>query len=69
MRRSSNDRAGHGLSSVDGVDEGWGRKAVEFATLSEPGNFREYVAGTIGWASMPGTGCWMWRAGPGSRSS
>jgi hypothetical protein len=24
---------------------------------------------TIGWASMPGTGCWIWRAGPGSRSS
>ena len=26
------------------VDEGWGRAAVEFATLSEPGNCREYVA-------------------------
>jgi SAM-dependent methyltransferase len=26
------------------VDEGWGRKAVEFATLSETGNCREYVA-------------------------
>jgi SAM-dependent methyltransferase len=26
------------------VDEGWGRKAVEFATLSEPANCREYVA-------------------------
>jgi uncharacterized peroxidase-related enzyme len=25
------------------VDEGWGRKAVEFATLSEPTNTREYV--------------------------
>ena len=25
------------------VDEGWGRKAVEFATLSEPGNCREYI--------------------------
>jgi SAM-dependent methyltransferase len=25
------------------VDEGWGRRAVDFATLSEPGNFREYV--------------------------
>ena len=25
------------------VDEGWGRRAVEFATLSEPGNCREYV--------------------------
>ncbi|ONI74177.1 hypothetical protein BWI15_12520 [Kribbella sp. ALI-6-A] len=26
------------------VDEGWGRKAVDFATLSEPTNCREYVA-------------------------
>jgi SAM-dependent methyltransferase len=26
------------------VDEGWGRKAVDFATFSEPGNCREYVA-------------------------
>ncbi|WP_062430450.1 class I SAM-dependent methyltransferase [Herbidospora daliensis] len=25
------------------VDEGWGRRAVDFATLSEPGNCREYV--------------------------
>jgi SAM-dependent methyltransferase len=25
------------------VDEGWGRKATDFATLSEPGNCREYV--------------------------
>jgi len=25
------------------VDEGWGRKAADFATLSEPGNCREYV--------------------------
>jgi len=25
------------------VDEGWGRRAAEFATLSEPGNCREYV--------------------------
>ncbi len=27
-----------------GVDEGWGRRAVEFATLSEPTNWREYLA-------------------------
>ena len=27
-----------------GVDEGWGRQAVDFATLSEPANCREYVA-------------------------
>jgi SAM-dependent methyltransferase/alkylhydroperoxidase family enzyme len=26
------------------VDEGWGRQAVDFATLSEPANCREYVA-------------------------
>jgi SAM-dependent methyltransferase len=26
------------------VDEGWGREAVDFATLSEPSNCREYVA-------------------------
>jgi SAM-dependent methyltransferase len=25
------------------VDEGWGRRAVDFATLSEPSNCREYV--------------------------
>ena len=25
------------------VDEGWGRRAVDFATLSEPGNSREYA--------------------------
>ena len=25
------------------VDEGWGRRAVEFATLTEPANCREYV--------------------------
>jgi ubiquinone/menaquinone biosynthesis C-methylase UbiE len=27
-----------------GVDEGWGRKAVDFAALSEPGNCREYTS-------------------------
>jgi len=26
------------------VDEGWGRRAVDFASLSEPSNCREYVA-------------------------
>lgn len=26
------------------VDEGWGRRAVEFATMAEPSNCREYVA-------------------------
>jgi SAM-dependent methyltransferase len=32
------------LPQWEQVDEGWGRKAVDFATLSEPGNCREYVA-------------------------
>ena len=27
-----------------GVDEGWGRRAVDFAALSEPGNCREYTS-------------------------
>jgi uncharacterized peroxidase-related enzyme len=27
-----------------GVDEGWGRRAVDFSTLAEPSNCREYVA-------------------------
>ena len=25
------------------ADEGWGRKAVDFATLGEPGSCREYI--------------------------
>ena len=25
------------------VDEGWGRKATDFATLSEPGNCRKHT--------------------------
>jgi hypothetical protein len=33
-----------GIPQWEMVDEGWGRKAVDFATLSEPGNCREYVA-------------------------
>ena len=35
--------AGTGFSQWTLVDEGWGRKAVDFAALSEPGNCREYV--------------------------
>ena len=35
---------GTGFPQWTVVDEGWGRKAVDFATLSEPGNCREYVA-------------------------
>jgi SAM-dependent methyltransferase len=38
----SGERASGPDSTV--VDEGWGRKAVDFATLSEPANCREYVA-------------------------
>jgi len=38
------DRAQHQQQQWTVVDEGWGRKAVDFATLSEPGNVREYVA-------------------------
>lgn len=30
--------------ALRGVDEGWGRQAVEFATLCEPTNCREYLA-------------------------
>jgi SAM-dependent methyltransferase len=37
-------RPGTGFPQWEMVDEGWGRKAVDFATLSEPGNCREYVA-------------------------
>ncbi len=37
-------RPGTGFPQWTVVDEGWGRKAVDFATLSEPGNCREYVA-------------------------
>src|SRR6202789_1550296 len=37
-------RPGAGFPQWAVVDEGWGRKAVDFATLSEPGNCREYVS-------------------------
>ena len=36
-------RPGAGTPQWAMVDEGWGREAVDFATLSEPGNCREYV--------------------------
>ena len=36
--------AGEPSEAWRGVDEGWGRRAVDFATLSEPANCREYVA-------------------------
>lgn len=35
---------GNGTGDWAMVDEGWGREAVDFATLSEPANCREYVA-------------------------
>ena len=35
---------GHDQQQWRGVDEGWGRRAVDFATLTEPANCREYVA-------------------------
>ena len=42
------DESGQRMQEPDagwqGADEGWGRKAVDFATLSEPANCREYVA-------------------------
>ena len=37
-------QAGTSLPQWTMVDEGWGRKAVDFSALSEPGNCREYVA-------------------------
>jgi 2-polyprenyl-3-methyl-5-hydroxy-6-metoxy-1,4-benzoquinol methylase len=36
--------ANAGLPAWKLVDEGWGRKAADFSTLSEPSNCREYVA-------------------------
>jgi SAM-dependent methyltransferase len=36
--------AGRDPEAWTGVDEGWGRKAADFSSLSEPGNCREYVA-------------------------
>ncbi len=35
---------GVGAGGWTAADEGWGRKAIDFATLSEPANCREYVA-------------------------
>jgi SAM-dependent methyltransferase len=36
--------SGTGFGQWTMVDEGWGRRAADFAALSEPGNCREYVA-------------------------
>lgn len=38
------ERGPRPLQAWETVDEGWGRRAVDFATLSEPGNCREYLA-------------------------
>jgi hypothetical protein len=35
---------GGGAGDWTVADEGWGRRATDFATLSEPANCREYVA-------------------------
>ncbi len=44
MSQHSPDRRGDPSPAWQQVDEGWGRRAVDFATLSEPANCREYVA-------------------------
>src|SRR6185437_15905786 len=44
MRGAAMTKTGAGSPQWVVVDEGWGRKAADFATLSEPANCREYVA-------------------------
>ena len=44
MSQHSPDRRTDPSPAWQQVDEGWGRRAVDFATLSEPANCREYVA-------------------------
>ena len=44
MSRRPPDTSGDVSPAWHQVDEGWGRRAVDFATLSEPSNCREYVA-------------------------
>ena len=44
MSPPSSDVSGGSPPTWQQVDEGWGRRAVDFATLSEPSNCREYVA-------------------------
>ena len=44
MSQHSPDRRTDPSPQWQQVDEGWGRRAVDFATLSEPANCREYVA-------------------------
>ena len=44
MSPPSHQPGGDPSSAWRQVDEGWGRRAVDFATLCEPANCREYVA-------------------------
>ncbi len=44
MSQRSPDASGDDSPAWHQVDEGWGRRAVDFATLREPSNCREYVA-------------------------
>jgi SAM-dependent methyltransferase len=44
IREGHMTKPGTGIPQWAMVDEGWGRKVVDFATLSEPGNCREYIA-------------------------
>src|SRR2546421_12625586 len=43
MEREAVTTPDTGVSQWTTVDEGWGRKAADFAALSEPANCREYV--------------------------
>ena len=43
VSQHSPDTSGDPPQPWQQVDEGWGRRAVDFATLSEPANCREYV--------------------------
>ena len=47
------------------VDEGWGRRAADFATLSEPANCREYSPCSTDSRSTDLIDCSMWHAAPG----
>ncbi len=44
MSQHSPDAGSDASADWHQVDEGWGRRAVDFATLTEPSNCREYVA-------------------------
>jgi len=44
MTPSTRSGGGPDVRSWTGVDEGWGRRAADFATLAEPANCREYTS-------------------------